>query len=258
MNGPERLGEAGSDLARHLLGAAREELPSRASLQRALAALGVGASVLTASGIAGTAAAGAGAAFGGSAGTASAIKIAPFGLFGVAVKWLGIGAVGGLMTAGALQQTGLASAPRSEASPPQSIESKPSRPPSARPSPRLAAPAGLPETADVPAPSESRRAARPPQTTPHPTPALAAEVAAVDRAREAVASGNAERALGELDAYERGFAERRLMPEALYLRMEALAQRGDTAASRAAARKLLAADPNGPHAARARARLAAP
>ena len=71
-----------------------------------------------------------------------------------------------------------------------------------------------------------------------------------------MARGNAAQTLAALDAYERGFSEQRLRPEALYLRMEALVQRGDTAGARSAATALLSADPQGPHAARARAVLA--
>jgi hypothetical protein len=168
-----------------------------------------------------------------------------------------VGAVSGLLAAGVVDRV----SERRHDQAPAMIET-----PAAAP---VHAVAPAPKHIDQRAPEESavapepeRRPPLPAAPKPNPPVAdprvpLAAEVLAVDRAREAVAAGQPDRALSEIDAYERRFGERRLAPEALFLRMEALGQRGDQSGARAAARQLLAADPNGPHAARARAVLGA-
>jgi hypothetical protein len=238
-------------------------------------ALGVGAVVLGAGATAGVVAGAAGAAGAAAANTAAAgvggtalsgaAKLVPSGLMIATVKWLGIGAAGGLLTAGVVDRVSTWSEPARDVSVQRVVrtvaDTRVARPvtgiprspraaedayefeePSLRPAPARSTRAQLPQAEDVAA-----RRAR-----------LAAEVEAVDRAREARARGNAAQTLEALDAYERGFSEQRLRPEALYLRMEALAQRGELSAARTAARALLAADPQGPHAARARAVLAGP
>jgi TolA-binding protein len=77
----------------------------------------------------------------------------------------------------------------------------------------------------------------------------------VDRARAALAAGRAGDALTRLDEYERNFAEQRFAPEALYLRLEALAVLGRTDLARKTAERLLARYPNSPQGERARAML---
>ncbi len=84
---------------------------------------------------------------------------------------------------------------------------------------------------------------------------LAAEVAALDSARQALAGGDAARTLELLSAYEAHFSEPRMMPEALYLRLEALTVLGDKAGMEAVARRMLRLYPASPHSARARAVL---
>ena len=84
---------------------------------------------------------------------------------------------------------------------------------------------------------------------------LAAETALLDRARQALASGNASSAVRTLNDYDARFAHPNLLPEALYLRLEALTLQGDAAGTQAVARRLLSTFPGGPHAARARAVL---
>lgn len=81
---------------------------------------------------------------------------------------------------------------------------------------------------------------------------LAEEVALVDRARAALARGDAQATLGALDDYDARFSPRRFAPEALYLRMEALLRLGQTSAARAVAARLAKAYPSSPNAARAR------
>jgi hypothetical protein len=85
---------------------------------------------------------------------------------------------------------------------------------------------------------------------------LAEEVKSVDRARAALAAGQAAQTLVVLDEYERRFRKRGFAPEALYLRMEAYTSLGRTAEARTAAERLLTNYPNSLHGARARAVLA--
>jgi hypothetical protein len=83
-------------------------------------------------------------------------------------------------------------------------------------------------------------------------PSIAEEIANLERARRALAAGDAGKALQELDAYERNARVRALGTEAAVLRVEALLQAGRRESAVALARRLLAAQPNGPHAARLR------
>jgi hypothetical protein len=270
MKDPERLADVdASALARRMLTAARHEKPSNAAFDRTVAALGVSAVVVGAGASAGITAAGAAASAGANAmaagvgGTAlsGATKLAPAGLVFAVAKWVGIGAVSGLLTAGVVDGVSTWSAPE----PREPAQKAPSTfSPSvgaAGPSrvEQVRTPPGQPdELAALPVkPTVSRPAvAQQPHEAAARRARLAAEVAAVDRAREAMARGNSTQALQALDAYERGFSEQQFRPEALYLRMEALVQRGDLAGARSVATTLLAADPHGPHAARARAVLA--
>jgi hypothetical protein len=73
---------------------------------------------------------------------------------------------------------------------------------------------------------------------------LAAEVSALDDARRALASGDAESALRSLDTYDRQFARRRLGPEAAVLRIESLVAQGRLDRARELGQALLAAEPN--------------
>jgi hypothetical protein len=89
-------------------------------------------------------------------------------------------------------------------------------------------------------------AVEPPQTS------LALELSSLDRARAALASGDATRALAEVDRHERAFPAGSLGPEAQLLRIDARLGRGETASARTLARRLLARDPSGPYAQRLR------
>jgi outer membrane protein assembly factor BamD (BamD/ComL family) len=81
---------------------------------------------------------------------------------------------------------------------------------------------------------------------------LAAEVAFIDRARAQLAAGQAEQGLLQLRRYEQEFPEARLLPEALFLRMETCERLGRSGDARAAARRLVEGFPKSPHATRAR------
>jgi hypothetical protein len=210
----------------------------------------VGAGIAATGGAATTAAAG--------GGTALALKAGgTTSLFGIGMKWLGIGAVSGLVTMGAA--VGVE----------HTLET---RAPSKLPSVTATAGTTIKETAPkatrtqavVPA-TEEPIAPDPPRpiatnapapavaaAAPSGEPSIAAEVAAIDEARSALSSGNAAKVASALDTYDRLPGPHRLAPEALYLRMEAAARSGNTAAARASAERLLATSPNGPHAARAR------
>jgi hypothetical protein len=251
MNDPERLldGDSESPLVRTMISAARDEQPPERALQRTLLAVGAGVAVLGASAAAGGASIGA---------TSSAIQATTTTSFGLIAKWLGIGASAGLLTAGAALQVEQHFAdrptPRLTAAPPAAVEAAPAN--------QAGAPRPIAPTQRDPEPGAKQPAkARPPALAPseplleEDDPSLNAEVAALDRARKALASGNSERALAELGAYNKEFPAGRLGPEALFLRMEAAAHRGDHAAAESAARQLLASHPNSPHAARARAVL---
>jgi hypothetical protein len=89
-------------------------------------------------------------------------------------------------------------------------------------------------------------------SSPAPLRTLGAELARVDRARAALARGDALQALHELDGYERAFPARQLGLEASMLRMEAHLRRGDLTRARELARRILAAPVPPLHARRAR------
>jgi hypothetical protein len=242
MNDPERLHEgSGSELLRTMISAAREEQPSTRALQRTLLAVGTGAAVISAS-----------AAAGGASSSTS---------FAAILKWVGIGATAGFVTAGAAVQIDerlTPSAPASVAVSPNSVaQSPPEIEVPVRPSPPAATEQVEPEPRSARRPTAAAPLAAEQQLE-EDDPSLNAEVAALDRARKALASGQTDRALGELGAYDRDFPGGRLGPEALYLRMEASARRGDQASAERAARELLQHHPNSPHAARARALIAGP
>ncbi|NUQ79892.1 MAG: outer membrane protein assembly factor BamD, partial [Polyangiaceae bacterium] len=82
---------------------------------------------------------------------------------------------------------------------------------------------------------------------------LAAEVAALQKAREALAAGRPKKALTELNIYTKRFRGGRLALEAEVLRIEALAQSGERKAAAVLAESFLAAHPSSPYANRVRA-----
>jgi TolA-binding protein len=283
MKDPDRLVHRASDgLVLSMLSAAREEAPHSSAKQHTIMAFAAGAAVLGTAGAAGAngaavLAGGAGAAkAGGGVAVASAGAGAAAGTVGSAVvagsaatsgvtgttallvaKWLGIGAMSGVLTAGTANE--LARPSRDPA-----LETRAAL--SGDETPRaVAAPAPLVERR--PAEREVPQAAAPPEPPPvrrfEPSPpaqiddsrALAREVSSIDSAREALRTKDPDRALAELSRYERAFPSGSLAPEALYLQLEALLQRGDQVGARAVAEKLLRAHPKSPQAARARAVL---
>jgi hypothetical protein len=79
-------------------------------------------------------------------------------------------------------------------------------------------------------------------------PFLEGEVAALDRARAALAAGEPARTLDLLDGYEQAFPKGALRQEATYLRIQALSKAGQRGAARDLAARFLAAHPETPHA----------
>jgi hypothetical protein len=80
------------------------------------------------------------------------------------------------------------------------------------------------------------------------TQSLAPELALLDQARSALASGDAAGALAFLTKYGERFPRGGLMPEAMALRVQALYRQGNRAAGRELAERFLADYPSSPHA----------
>jgi hypothetical protein len=113
-----------------------------------------------------------------------------------------------------------------------------------------------PATPAAEQPLPAVRAARPQPSTERKSDGLSAELAALDVARRALASGKPHAALRALDEYTRSFRERRLDAEAGVLRIEALFAAGESARARRLAEDFLRANPNGPYEKRVRSLIA--
>lgn len=247
------LDEGGSGLLCALLSAAREEQPPGAALQRTLTAVGVGAA-LTAHGasaakVAGTARALGSATLGTAKGAATPTLV-------VVAKWLSIGALtGGIASSALYAVSGALAPPPPRVAPNATAEPAPaaSLPPAAT---------GVTNAPEIPAPSTLATRPAPQVAAPvasqaeaDPGAPLSAQVAALDSARQAVRLGDAARALELLRDYETRFPDGRMLPEALFLRLEAFTLQGDKSDAEAVARRILRVYPSSPHAARARAVL---
>jgi hypothetical protein len=264
MTDPERISKRSHGLAAQLLQAGAEEQPSEIGMQRTLAALGAGAALATTSAAAagtakatGAAGAGAGGAGFASAAAGGAMKAVSATLL---VKWIGIGVVGGIGLAGA------AAVATSPTPPPSSGVRASVRPVVAVPaqaahdtprdiSPSTAVEVSTAEAAPAAPVTPRVSVAEPMSTAPMELgigAPLAAEVAYVDRARALLAAGRSDQGLAMLLSYERQFAEARLLPEVLFLRLETCDRLGRKSEARAAAQRLLEGFPKSPHAARAR------
>jgi outer membrane protein assembly factor BamD (BamD/ComL family) len=86
----------------------------------------------------------------------------------------------------------------------------------------------------------------------HATLGLGEQVVAIDRARAALAAGDAPRAVRLVDDYEANFPTGTLAQEATALRIEALVTEGQFAHATEVADRFLASHPASPHAARIR------
>ncbi len=129
----------------------------------------------------------------------------------------------------------------------------PAPPPSSAPlAPPPAAPNDDPTNEPGASPGDPVAVARP-TAAPSPRADLAAEIAAIDAARTALASGNAQQALARLDAHDAAFRRGALAQEAMLLRVEALARLGRRREAAALGRAFLRVHPTSTLAARIRA-----
>jgi hypothetical protein len=240
-----------------LLGSMSSDRPRPSAKQATLAALGLGAAATSAAGAAGAA--------GGIAGL---------------TKVLALGALAGVVTSGAIvgARHVLSQAATESALSVLSSASRdavvPGTPPGTR-RPDLSFDAqsnGDAHPTSVPAPPAPRvsrsgtsglrevtrdriDAPSGPATPPHttgfegrpPDSSLREETRQLDRARAAVAKGNARAALAELDRYDAAFRHGALAPEATLLRVRALLAAGDRAGAQALARSFAAAHPESSH-----------
>jgi hypothetical protein len=163
---------------------------------------------------------------------------------GLAVKWIGIGAVVGLAAAGTVKVGGRALS-RSEA-PPRACATAPAieRPPEAPPT---FASVTAPEPSPAPeprAPPSVDRTAPPSASFAHADDALDREVGLLDTARSALARGDTASALRALDRRDREFPRGALGPEALVIRVQVQLALGNRAGAQAAARGLLVRNPD--------------
>ncbi len=249
-----------------LIAAAQSERPSSEALARTLAA--VGAIVTTAS-----SAAAAGASLG--AGGASGVVTAKSALLHVGVfKWLLLGVGLGAATVAAVEQSRPAErrAPVVSARPRSptpsgavghpALRQREEEPVSVTPSPEREPLLVLPRATSkaTPAPKKAKLEASPSVSEPAGSPSpptvdsrrLAEEVRAIDSASKALSAGLWSQTLTLLDDYAAQFPERRFEPEALYLRMEALAKSGRAQEARSVANRLVTFYPKSPQSARAR------
>ncbi len=273
---PLRLRQDGDDFERDLLGSAGEDRPAPGARERLLDTLGVAGLAGTAAAIgltastahaAGTGAAGAtgtgaiafdgsaatsgvaapGAALAGATGAAAGSATA----LGVATvsKWLGAGLLVGLGTTALVSEASAPFvAPRERPAPAAAVIER-TAPATESPVEHRGPPAARAAVTETAGPA-------PVTTVSAPRSTVAEEIAAIDGIRAALRVGDGPRAERQLAAYRARFAAGTLVPEADLLALEAVAARGDGAATSAAARAYLARHPQSPHAARARALLA--
>jgi hypothetical protein len=191
-------------------------------------------------------------------------------------KWLVAGVVGGVVASTATYVVHEAAtrdreprAARSAA--PRVAERPPTAAPhvALNPLPEPPVPSGAPPgpsaafgAIDSPSTSPHGHAGGASETEPEPGPgapkanlqdALGVEAARVDAARRALATGDLDGALTQLDAYERLRSLGVLEREALLLRIQVLVRRGEHVSAVALARRYLTTHPNDAHAARLQA-----
>ena len=260
MKGPPRL-LTDSDLAlRAVLEAGCEDRPEKGAQQRALIAMGAGSAV----GLAvKSAAAGSTTVAASTAKTGSALTLA---------KWVGSGALGGLVVCGAVVAPSLLqeqkvqkserheAAARNVATPTEVTMSSREL---AEPTPERTSP----KTEQHPSkirkkqltPAAASLATQKVATAPSENPAnLGAEVKLLDQARRDLKRGKPGAALASLHEYQRKFPRGRLFSEALVLRLDALVRLGQREQARQIADRYLKMNPRAPHGPRIRKLVGAP
>jgi hypothetical protein len=254
-----RIAEGTTDFEQDLLRSWEREQPSDAARQGALALVGVAAG-LAASTTASTAAAtGAKVATGSMAPKAASLGAAALGKWALVGAGLVALAVGGATVEYARSSSREAPAAVAMAAPlPGPVVAPSPSSPAAVPAPPATAPPAAASAVPPPPPLAALPAPSAPPASPtalEPAPpalGLGQQVAALDRARDALASGSAAGALRQIDDYDRQFPRGALAQEAAALRIEALFQQGSRAAAFLLADRFLASNPRSPHAARIR------
>jgi hypothetical protein len=193
-------------------------------------------------------------------------------------KWVAVGALGGIalgggasivgnlaskrqvvVTSPALSTTSMLAPARPSGPPVRPIVADEELPrPEARDITKLAAepaaPSALRRSKEAaPAAPRERPPSAPASATLPPAQSLSREIAMIDGARRALASGDSTAALRKLDDYAAVVRTGTLDREADVLRIDALMQSGRSGAAGVLARRYLASYPNDPHAARLRA-----
>ena len=239
---PPRLTNMGAtELERRLLEAVANERPAPELTQRMGAALGFAA------------------ASAGIAANAAAKTVANTVATKTVLAWVSAGVVAVAVTVGVVSVRRAPSrapargATTSElaATTPAAVEPLPAQDVS-RVASRPSAPAAMGLDRTVRPPASERAAARPiaiarrHATLTASTPDLRDEIALIDAARGAIKTGAADRALVLLRRYTIAYAAGTFRPEAEALRIEALAQIGQTARARTLARDFVAKHPNSP------------
>ena len=250
-----------------LLRSTELDVPPSDGKARLLIALGVGAGAATAT----TA---------GAAAAASKGVLSSFGTAVLAAKWLGIGALGGVVFAGAAQLA--SSGPPDESAAGARFSSRPASVSTDTEAPRAAPqPIAEPATNTTPvselkamaaaaaatatAGTLQRAPASVKQVPPAPAPGpsigkfpegtLADEIALIDAARSALGAGDALRCLSMLQTHGERFTTPRLSPEVGVLRIEALVALGRWEEARRLGREFLASHPGSTHGQRVRTLL---
>ena len=272
------LDDPSCDFDRVLLESALDDGPPPRSLERTLAALGV-AGAVAAIGAEAVGAAAVGGAAEAAVGAAGASTIAKTGLGLTLAKWLGVVAVSGAVSYAVYTETGSTTqaTPRDVSSP--SVVTPPATDPASAQSPsgetqpadgsRAASAEGPSQGAlqaaasasagAAPGGSTSRADRAPGAVGAAGTPSrgdaplasaragtLSDEVAAIDAASRALASGDVDAALAKLAAYRARFPAGQLAAEAAALRVQALAKKGDKAAADREAAAFKASYPGDP------------
>ncbi len=238
MKEPVRLERSGRPAVRALLRVGRTEIPSARVFERTLGALGVAAP--TAGILAASLAARAAAAVSSNGATATTVGL------GLVAKWLGAGVVAGVVVSGTAVGVDRLDEPPKAAP----FASESTKAATGKSAPDAVMPAAAPSSSGA---TSVKAQAASASATGEQDSRLGREVARIEQARAALSRGDARSALAELDRYEREVHNGRLGSEAMYLRMEAWSRQGDHAQATNAARRLLSAYPDGPHAARAKA-----
>jgi hypothetical protein len=250
MKDPRRMLQGDADgVERALLRSAASDEPPLGSEHAVLCALAIlpTASSVASSGIA----TGAGAGLGSATGTVASTT-ARLGAWSL-VRWVGIGVVAGTATLGGVRVlSGPSSHGSDNASTPLSPVGSALHPASRFPGPTPAAATNDAESAE-PAPSAKRVDKAPwapadslASAPVGADPSLAAEVAALDRARKALEADDPTSALRVIEEQQRSHGEGVLRPETEVVRIEALIKAGHRQAGVELGRRFLAKYPDHP------------